>query len=398
MLNKRHAATALSAVFLASGRQLPRKTITLSQQASRLLFLSITPFATPLMPSSMHICASQTEWVMATTTYTPPQLSKHLFLHPSSSTPTTVTGTPYSYNSTHRTPYVYVPISNVRHNYLDRMDSTEDPKEASESASAFQATTTTQTSTQAHDQSSVTTAPQPDPYALPPPDTYPRFVFKTQNVDYTNEDTTDTESISDVGHHWHLPPPRIYFPESLITYVPPYCSDMLARDPDVKGIPRNYRSWTRAGRPRLEVDGATRNDAKSDFNSIGLVWRGSGNGDGDSESDISDGKGDDKDKRRRKKKKLGARKSAAPAVPIERPKRMVRRIAEADGQLRIVPGIVTAPVLAVGGAPEKAERFDGSRAQSLTHSLPNSRAQSPLKRRKIKVLSLSKHNLCIPTH
>lgn len=336
----------------------------------------------------MHICASSTQWATLTTTCIPHSLSKPRFLSFPSSTPTSGNGASFSYLSAHETPSTHAPLSDARDSSKEKMESDDDFSILSDSNVALQPATfsSTQAPSQAHAEASTSTPLQMDAYALLPPDTRPRFIFKMQNVEYINEDTTDSESISDVGHHRQLPPPRIYFHESRLTYVPPFCSDVLPRDPDVKGVPRNYRSWTRAGRPRLEVDGATRNEAKNDFSRIGLIWRGSGNGDTESDSDLSDGKGDDKDKKRRKKKKLATRRNAIPTVPIERPKRMVRRIAEADGQLRIVAGSSVPSFTTAAGALEKMDKAGSSRAQSLAQSsLPSSRAQSPAKRRKVGV-------------
>ena len=168
-------------------------------------------------------------------------------------------------------------------------------------------------------------------YDLPAPDLTPRFVFK---ADEPSDD--ETPHASTPNGEYELSPhpqppgnpqrgssPRIYFGDSAITFVPPFCYDFLERDPSVKSVPRNYRAWTRTGRPKLDVEGLERAEAKRDFLAMGLSYP------RDSESEES---GDEKEKerRRKRKKKMAAR---GLMVPIERPRRMVKRIA----------GLYTAP-------------------------------------------------------
>ena len=169
--------------------------------------------------------------------------------------------------------------------------------------------------------------PEDPIYSLPPPDRAARFVFKSEegtaddSASFPGSDVQDEapQRLSTPGYDASILPPRIYFVDCPIGFVPPFCYDHLERDPLVKGVPRNYRAWGRTGRPKLEVEGLERVDAKSDFLAMGLTYP---------HDSASEGEGDEKEKekKRKRKKKLTAK---AQMVPIERPRRNVRKIVEA---------------------------------------------------------------------
>lgn len=176
------------------------------------------------------------------------------------------------------------------------------------------------------------TIPHDSTYDLPAPDLTPRFVFKSDEP--SDDETPHTLAPSGVYDLYsHRQPaagvpssssPRIYFGDSAITFVPPFSYDFLERDPSVKAVPRNYRAWMRAGRPRLDVEGLERAEAKRDFVAMGIPFP------QDSESEES---GDEKEKerRRKRKKKLAAR---GLMIPIERPRRVLKKATGADTPTR----------------------------------------------------------------
>ncbi|KIJ41169.1 hypothetical protein M422DRAFT_780345, partial [Sphaerobolus stellatus SS14] len=169
--------------------------------------------------------------------------------------------------------------------------------------------------------------PEDPIYTLPPPDRAPRFVFRSEEPTADDGSSFRGSDIQeDVPQRLSTPiyepstlPPRIYFVECPITFVQPFSYDHLERDPLVKGVPRNYRAWGRTGRPKLEVEGLERANAKGDFLAMGLTYP---------HDSASEGEGDEKEKekKRKRKKKLTAK---AQMIPIERPRRNVRKIGEA---------------------------------------------------------------------
>ncbi|KAF8583194.1 hypothetical protein K439DRAFT_75745 [Ramaria rubella] len=245
-----------------------------------------------------------------------------------------------------------------------------------------------------------TAIPADSIYSLPAPDLAPRFVLKADEPQID-----ETMLIQEPGGAYDIPvypqtpsydpscsPPRIYFADSAITFVPPLCYDYLERDPDVKGVPRNYRAWMRTGRPRLELDGVERAEAKSDFASMGLVFP----RDGESEAD---GDENENEKKRKRKKKQAAK---ALMVPIERPRRMVKKpgdtglltpqslppIAAADKDFKEVisqPEIIAVQIVKEaqkGLVLDVAEKSDGSERRSTSTLLESDSAEIPGKRKR----------------
>lgn len=162
-------------------------------------------------------------------------------------------------------------------------------------------------------------------FGLPPPDLAPRFVFKSDmpSVEETtpSDDTLDSVPLSQtLTYAPSSPSPRIYFARSAITFVPPFSYDFLERDPNAKGVPRNYRAWIRAGRPKLDVDGLERAEAKSDFLAMGLSFP------QDSDSEYG-GEGGYHESKKRKRRKKAERTQM---VPTERPRRTARKTVEAE--------------------------------------------------------------------
>lgn len=165
-------------------------------------------------------------------------------------------------------------------------------------------------------------------YDLPAPDLTPRFTLR---LDEPSDEETPPGLVPDAAYDFSAPiqptikqptspSPRIYFGDSAITFVPPFCYDFLERDPNVKAVPRNYRAWMRSGRPKLDVEGLERAEAKHDFLAMGLPFP------PDTESEES-GNEKEKEKKRKRKRRLAAR---ALMVPIERPRRMVRKTGGAN--------------------------------------------------------------------